>query len=122
MTAVLVVDDEAFAAEETAEALEAAGIEARWCSDPITALQLAEHPDIALVITDLRMPVLDGACLIERLRAARPHLRFIVVTGHASAVDGDAAQGDGIVGCFRKPVDVAMLAAAAQTALRESGQ
>jgi len=60
MTTVLIVDDEALAAEETAEALELAGLSTQWSADPFDALARAADSAIGLVVTDLRMPGLDG--------------------------------------------------------------
>jgi DNA-binding response OmpR family regulator len=109
MSAALVVDDEALAAQETAEALEAAGIDARWCSNPEKALRLAVDPAIALVITDLRMPGLDGLQLVEHLRAARPALPIVILTGHAAGVDREALDRPGVVAALAKPLDIKAL-------------
>src|SRR5258708_11763609 len=90
MTTVLIVDDEALAAEETAEALELAGLSTQWSADPFDALARAADSAIGLVVTDLRMPGLDGAHLIDRMRASRPDLRFVIVTGHGTIDQGPA--------------------------------
>jgi len=66
---LLLVDDEEDALLELAELLEGEG----FCcftatSVTLALLQLTQHPDIALVITDLRMPEESGIALIRRLR------------------------------------------------------
>ena len=75
---LLLVDDEEDALLELAELLEGEG----FCcytatSVKLALLQLTQHPDIALVITDLRMPEQSGIELIRRLRqhTQRQHLR-----------------------------------------------
>lgn len=107
---LLIVDDEPLVAEEMAEALDLAGIPAQWSTDPLEALARAAALDIRLVVTDLRMPGLDGAVLIDRLRAFCPGIRFVIVSGHGAA-GNDAADPPDVLGRFRKPVDVAALIA-----------
>ena len=68
--------------------------------------QLTRHPDVALVITDLRMPEESGISLIKRLRehTARQHLPVIVTSGHA---DMDAVSDLlrlQVLDLFRKPI------------------
>ena len=87
MTKILVIDDEPMAAEEMAETLEAAGFIAQWSSDPFEALAQAVDPAIRLVVTDLRMPGLDGEQLMAQLRASRDDLNFIVVSGNSSETE-----------------------------------
>jgi len=104
---LLLVDDEEDALEELAELLEGEGFRCHTATSVKIALQqLTRHPDIALVITDLNMPVEHGMSLIERLRehTARQHLPVIVTSGF---VDGDTEERLtrlGVLGVFRKPI------------------
>jgi DNA-binding NtrC family response regulator len=109
MTGVLVVDDEPASAEETAEALVDAGLSACWTSDPNEALARAGDRGIGIVVTDLRMPRVDGGDLIRRMLWLRPELRFIVVTGHAA--DDVPVEADVVLDRFAKPYDIAELVA-----------
>ncbi|HWK45046.1 MAG TPA: response regulator [Stellaceae bacterium] len=108
MTTVLIVDDEALAAEETAEALELAGLSTQWSADPFDAIARAENPAVGVVVTDLRMPGLDGARLIDRLRASRTDLCFVIVTGHGT-IDQGPADPPEILARLRKPLDLVAL-------------
>jgi CheY-like chemotaxis protein len=64
--------------------LEDAGHEVLSASDGVEALEVMGSPDqLDLVITDIRMPRMGGYPLAERLRAARPDLPIIYVTGYA---------------------------------------
>jgi len=66
---ILLVDDEEDALIELAESLENEGFVCFTATSVTFALQeLTLHPDIALVITDLRMPEESGISLIKRLR------------------------------------------------------
>ena len=87
---LLLVDDEEEAVLELAELLEGEGFCCYTATSVISALQLLTlHPDISLVITDLRMPEESGIALIQRLRehTQRQHLPVIVISGHADMDD-----------------------------------
>ena len=104
---LLLVDDEEDALLELAELLEGEG----FCcytatSVKLALLQLTQHPDIALVITDLRMPEQRGIELIRRLRqhTQRQHLPVIVISGHADMDDVSDLLRLQVLDLFRKPI------------------
>lgn len=104
---LLLVDDEEDANEELAELLEGEGFCCFTASSVKLALdELTKHPDIALVITDLRMPEESGISLIKRLRehTSRQHLPVIVTSGHADMNDVTELSRLHIVDLFRKPI------------------
>src|SRR5471030_2620047 len=104
---LLLVDDEEDANEELAELLEGEGFCCFTASSVKIALQqLTLHPDIALVITDLRMPEESGISLIKRLRehTARQHLPVIVMSGHAEMDDVSDMLRWQVLDLFRKPI------------------
>ncbi|WP_296258677.1 MULTISPECIES: response regulator [unclassified Pseudomonas] len=104
---LLLVDDEEDANEELAELLEGEGFCCFTASSVKEALkQLALHPDIALVITDLRMPEQSGISLIKRLREhpSRQHLPVIVTSGHADMEDVSDLLRLQVLDLFRKPI------------------
>ena len=104
---LLLVDDEEDALLELAELLEGEG----FCCFTATSVKLAlqqltQHPDIALVITDLRMPEESGIALIRRLRehTSRQHLPVIVISGHADMSDVSDLLRLQVLDLFRKPI------------------
>ncbi|MFJ7885519.1 response regulator [Pseudomonas sp. NPDC096917] len=104
---LLIVDDEEEALLELAELLEGE----RFCCFTATSVtlalqQLSLHPDIALVITDLRMPEESGIALIQRLRkhTSRQHLPVIVISGHADMNDVSDLLRLQVLDLFRKPI------------------
>lgn len=104
---LLLVDDEEDATEELAELLEGEGFCCFKAPSVTEALkQLTLHPDIALVITDLRMPEESGISLIKRLRehTSRQHLPVIVTSGHADMEDVSDLLRLHVLDLFRKPV------------------
>lgn len=104
---LLLVDDEEEALSELAELLEGEGFCYHTATSVKAALQqLTRHPDIALVITDLRMPEESGISLIKRLRehTSRQHLPVIVVSGHADMDDVSDLLRLQVLDLFRKPI------------------
>ena len=104
---LLLVDDEEDALLELAELLEGEGFCCLTATSVKVALQqLTKHPDVALVITDLRMPEQSGISLIKRLREhpLRPHLPVIVISGHADMDDVSDLLRLQVLDLFRKPI------------------
>ena len=104
---LLLVDDEEDALLELAELLEGEGFCCFTATSVKAALQqLTQHPDVALVITDLRMPEESGISLIKRLRehTLRQHLPVIVISGHADMDDVSDLLRLQVLDLFRKPI------------------
>ncbi len=104
---LLIVDDEPEYLDEILEALAFSGVEAlSACNGAAAMTLLRDYPDIRVVVTDIRMPDMDGVELMETARAefgARP-LHFIVVTGHAAKADLERAKAAGVSDCLSKPL------------------
>ncbi|MGH7572622.1 MAG: sigma-54-dependent transcriptional regulator [Gemmatimonadota bacterium] len=77
---ILIVDDEAGVRFSLREILEAAAHEVREAEDGLAAFAALEAAPVDLVISDLRMPGLDGLGLLERVRARWPETLFVLVT------------------------------------------
>jgi DNA-binding NtrC family response regulator len=104
---LLLVDDEEDALLELAELLDGEGFNCFTATSVKKALlHLTQHPDIALVITDLRMPEESGMSLIKRLRehTSRQHLPVIVISGHADMEDVTGMLRLQVLDLFRKPI------------------
>lgn len=85
---VLLVEDEVLIRMATADALRGAGftvIEAANADEALSILNAAVSVD--LVMTDVRMPgSIDGLVLAEKLRASRPELKLVIVSGEFKAI------------------------------------
>lgn len=106
---ILLVDDNALVAQATIGVLVAAGHGAEWVATAEAAL-LRHQPGIwDLVLTDLRLPGIDGWELIARLRAREPRLPVGVITGWPPLPGerGAAERGAGFL--LVKPTDPADL-------------
>jgi DNA-binding NtrC family response regulator len=78
---VLVVDDVVQVAESTADALRASGLRAEAVFDGQAALEVVRKGTADVCVVDLVMPGMDGAELIDRIRAVAPGVVCIVVSG-----------------------------------------
>lgn len=112
---ILVVDDEALAVECIAEFLQGRGFEVITATGPGPALALAREHHLDLVITDMRMPGMEGATLLERLRIHAPHLPAILMTG--GPVPAETLVADVVV--LRKPLALDQLARQVEALLTE---
>ncbi|QCO02825.1 response regulator [Azospirillum argentinense] len=116
---VLVAEDEVLVAWALRAILEEAGYHVTLAHDGVQALALQTRTPADVLLTDLQMPRLDGRGLIHQLRAARPTLPVVVMTG---APNADAlgefrgATETGIV-VLAKPVSSRPVIAAIQTVL-----
>lgn len=98
---ILVVDDEVEIGEVLSAQLKRRGYETSYISDPKLALEvLLASQTIDLVITDLNMPDMPGDTLARRVKAKRPDLPFILVSGQS----GFVAETNLFEARLRKPV------------------
>jgi PAS domain S-box-containing protein len=102
---ILVVDDEASILSITRHALELFGYEALTASNGAEALALfaQKQGKIAAVLTDMAMPVLDGAALIYALRKIDPDVKVIAASGLKSSVQSMEPFGLGATSFLAKP-------------------
>jgi CheY-like chemotaxis protein len=108
---VLIAEDEAMVALSLSDLLETEGYKVAIAADGVEALAEARRMGNALgvLVTDLNMPNMGGEDLIRALRAERPGLPVVVVTG--SAPPGGAEElrrhggGHGPLALLHKPID-----------------
>jgi DNA-binding NtrC family response regulator len=106
---VLVVDDEADARTALGELLRGEGYLVETAADGFKALGKMEEFAPEVVLTDLRMPGMNGVELIKKLRAERPGLPVLVMTAFGAIDSAVAALQEGAVGYFMKPLNVTEL-------------
>lgn len=107
---LLLVDDEALSVMMVAEYLERQGYAVEAAYDGLEALAKLESDVYDVVITDIRMPRMDGRELIRRLEDLQPGTPVIVMTGHLD--EGSQAElGANVVAVLGKPFQPAELRA-----------
>lgn len=78
---VLVAEDEDLVAVVLAEILESHGFRVTVAHNGLQAYEADRNDPADLLLTDMRMPVMDGGVLIRLIRERRPNLPVIVMTG-----------------------------------------
>jgi len=84
MSQVLIVEDDARVGRALRRVLRAAGFEAEHEDDPERALERLREAPVEVIITDVRMPGIDGIELLRRCKTIRPTCEVVVVTAYAS--------------------------------------
>lgn len=107
---VLLVDDDAQMRGSTAQALELAGFAVEALASGDEALALAGPGFAGAVVSDIRMPGMDGMTLLGRLHQLDPEIPVILVTGHAEVPLAVEAIRRGAYDFIEKPFVVQELA------------
>lgn len=99
---VLVEDDDAFR-EALTERLRLGGLEVSAFASAEAALKTLDERFEGVVVTDLRMPGLDGRAFVERLSAIDPDLPVVMMTGHGDIAEAVEAMQRGAYDFLAKP-------------------
>ncbi len=94
---ILVVDDDLNLRELLIDTLNTIGYAAEAAADGIQALEMLESRKFDLVISDVRMPVMDGVGLLKKVRRLYPDLPVLFITGVASPEVIGRASPDGFL-------------------------
>jgi CheY-like chemotaxis protein len=100
---ILLIDDEEDFIRTLATRLELRGMRARVAFSGMQGLEELEKEVPDVVLLDMRMPVLSGLDVLRRIRADRPELPVMIITGHCSEQDRDQALELGVQGYYSKP-------------------
>jgi NADH-quinone oxidoreductase subunit E/NADP-reducing hydrogenase subunit HndA len=106
---VLVVDDEPIVLKTCERVLGPEGFLVSATASPIEALSLIKREPFDLLITDIRMPEMDGIAFIKEARKAAPDINVVVITGFPSQESLKEALALRIVDYIPKPFSGALL-------------
>ncbi|MDF3056626.1 MAG: sensory box protein [Rariglobus sp.] len=117
---VLVVDDEVAIRDITKQTLEAFGYQVLLAADGAEAVALyAAHRDrVAVVLTDMMMPVMDGPAAIQALIKINPAIRIIAASGITANSSVAKAVGFGVKHFLAKPYTAGTLVKALREVLQ----
>ena len=113
---VLVVDDDRVGRESLVEAVAEMGYEVVEAADGASALRVVEAGRVGLVLTDLRMPEIDGIELLTRIRRTDSTVFVILITAHATVQTAVEAMKRGAFTYIMKPIDLDQVAAQVEAA------
>jgi diguanylate cyclase (GGDEF)-like protein len=103
---ILVVDDDSMVREVVVESVKIAGFTADECADGAEALEKNTQQAYDLMITDMRLPGLDGLSLIKKLRSLKSDTDVIVMTGYGSIENAVECMKAGALEYLIKPFTV----------------
>ena len=115
---VRLVDDDTDLLEAQTQSLRIAGFKPEAFSSASDALQGMDAGYPGVVLSDVRMPGMDGFELFRRIRAMDPELPVILLTGHGEVAMAVAAIRDGAWDFLTKPVGLDALTAALRRAVQ----
>ena len=116
---VLVVDDEASIRDLLAKTLALAEYEVDLAPDGRTALERLRMIPYDLLITDLKMPGVDGLAVIREARRLKADIPVIIITGFSTEASAIEAVNLGVSGYLTKPFRIPRVLAVAAKALGE---
>ncbi|WP_346993566.1 sigma 54-interacting transcriptional regulator [Alteromonas gracilis] len=117
---LLLVDDDKSLLRLLTIRLEGEGYEVTAVEDGQSALKKLQNDSYDVVLSDLRMPGLDGLSLFEEIMGIRKDIPVILMTAHGTIADAVAATQRGVFGFLPKPVDHDELRTLLQKALSQS--
>jgi two-component system NtrC family response regulator/two-component system response regulator HydG len=103
---ILIADDEVAARRGLGQILQEDGYEVTLASDGEEALRLVAEESPDLLLTDLRMPKVDGHELLKRVRRAHPDVSVVIMTAHGTIRSAVQALREGAEDYLTKPIDV----------------
>lgn len=104
---ILIIDDEAIALTNLTHVLERGGYRVTACRDGAAGLAALAGDDVDLVLTDLKMPGVDGMEVLRQVREKSPDVPVVMITGHATLDSAVEAMKAGAFHYLAKPFRLA---------------
>jgi DNA-binding NtrC family response regulator len=118
MRSYLIVDDSRPFAENLAEILRDQGDEAVVATNGASALELVRKKRFHALVTDMKMPTMNGARLVQEIHRVDPGLAAIIVTAYSEEAELSDAKQEGVLAVLPKPVPVEQLVSLLSAARR----
>ena len=120
MAKILIVDDEASIRRSLRDILEFEKYEVDDAKDGVECLAKVKQATYDVVLCDIKMPVLDGIEVLERIQAIQPDLPIILISGHADLDTAVEVVRKGAFDFISKPPDMNRLLITIRNALEKS--
>ncbi|MCG3184265.1 MAG: Response regulator MprA [Planctomycetes bacterium] len=117
---ILIVDDKASMRDMLAMALAAKGMDVTQAENGARALELAKATRFDAIVSDLKMPKLDGLGLLRALSEKGEPPPFIMITAHGSVKDAVEAMSLGASDFMEKPFELPWKKAGLRARRRQS--
>jgi DNA-binding NtrC family response regulator len=116
---IIVVDDEAIVLKNLRRILEKSGHIVSTSINPVKALEFIENGLYDIVISDIKMPYMDGLDFLNRVKSIAPEIEVILITGYASLDGAVEATKCGAYHYLSKPFTPDEIRDRVQNALKE---
>ncbi len=117
---ILLADDEETVREVAADALDWMGFSVLTARDGAEALEIfRNHDEIACVLLDLNMPVMDGIEAFEEMHKLRPQVPVVLSSGYCEQDSEDPERRKGVAGFIQKPYELAALKSTLRSVLQD---
>lgn len=100
---ILVIDDEAVIRDGVKRILERSGMDVSTSSGGRTALAMIQETDFDLVVTDLKMPGMNGIEVLKAIKVLQPEVPVIIITGYSTVDTAVDAMKNGAFDYIAKP-------------------
>ena len=121
MARILVVDDDLGMRDLLEIMLTQEDYEVACCGDPNKALQRVQKEQFDLVITDLKMPKMDGIEFLKQVKEVKPETQVILITAFASGNTALSAMKEGAYDYIEKNFDIDELKRIVHEAMEKKG-
>jgi DNA-binding NtrC family response regulator len=103
---ILLIDDDPVLLEVLSDILRfRLGALVDTCESAIVALERLSTVTYDLIVSDIKMPRMDGLTLLTKIQAIQPHIRTILITGHGDDCFTERARSAGAYALVVKPID-----------------
>lgn len=106
---LLLVDDEREFVQTLSERLMLRDMTSAVAYDGESALSIVDEDEPEVMILDLKMPGIDGIEVLRKVKASKPAIEVIILTGHGSEADRKICMELGAFAYLHKPVDIDLL-------------
>ncbi len=118
---IVIVDDEPEILKTLKRILEKKDYVVSIYENPVEALNFLKSNPVDLVITDLKMPEMDGILFLMSVKEFYPSVPIILITGYATIATAVTAIQKGAYDYIRKPFDVQKIYGVVEQALASAG-
>jgi DNA-binding NtrC family response regulator len=119
MANILIAEDDRHTIEGLTEILSDEGYEVTGVPNGEQAFKAAQDKPFDVLLTDMKMPRVNGLDLIKKMQTISPETQIIMMTAFATVETAVKAMRDGAFSYLTKPIDVEELLSSIQSALKE---
>jgi DNA-binding NtrC family response regulator len=117
---ILIIDDEAIVRISCKKCLLPEGYDVDSAENGIEGLRLVESNAYDLILTDLKMPDMDGIEFLAKIKETHPNARVIMITGYSTTEHAEQAMRSGAYNYIEKPFTPETLVKAVKDALSDT--